>query len=71
MIGTFLYYACAVDCTILPTLNTLAEQQSSPTTDTETAITHFLYHASTNPSTIILYKSSDMILHIDSDASYP
>ena len=31
IIGTFLYYAHAVDCTMLPALNTLAEQQSSPT----------------------------------------
>ena len=27
IIGTFLCYACAVDCTMLPDLNTLAEQQ--------------------------------------------
>ena len=27
IIGTFLYYARTVDCTILPALNTLAEQQ--------------------------------------------
>ena len=27
IIGTFLYYSCAVYCTILPSLNTLAEQQ--------------------------------------------
>ena len=55
---------------MLPALNTLAEQQSSPTKNTEAAITHFLYYAATNPSAIIQYKVSDMILHIDSDASY-
>ena len=38
--------------------------------NTEAAITHFLDYAATNPSAIIQYKSSDMILHIDSDASY-
>ena len=27
IIGTFLYYARAVDCTIIPALNTLAEQK--------------------------------------------
>ena len=70
IIGTFLYYARAVDCTMLPALNTLAEQQSSPTKNTEAAITHFLDYAATNPSAIIHYKASDMILHIDSDASY-
>ena len=30
IIGTFLYCACAVKCTMLPAINTLAEQQSSP-----------------------------------------
>ena len=70
IIGTFLYYSCAVDCTVLPALNTLAEQQSSPTKNVEAAITHFLDYAATNPSAVIQYKASDMILHIDSDASY-
>ena len=41
-IVTFLYYARAVDCTMLLDLNALAEQQSSPTKNTEAAITHFL-----------------------------
>ena len=31
IIGTFFYYARAVDCTILPALNILAEKQSNPT----------------------------------------
>ena len=55
---------------MLPALNTLAEQQSSPTKNTEAAITHFLDYAATNPSAIIQYKASNMILQIDSDASY-
>ena len=55
---------------MLPDLNTLAEQQSSQTKYTEAAITHFLDYAATNPSAIVQYKASDMILHIDSDTSY-
>ena len=70
IIGTFLYYSRALDCTMIPALNTLTEQQSSPTKNTEDAITHFLDYAATNPSSIIQYKASDMIIHIDSDASY-
>ena len=69
IVGTFLYYACSVDFTMLPDLNTLSEQQSSPTKNTEAAITHFLDYVDTNPSTVIQYKSSSMIIHIDSDAS--
>ena len=69
IIGTFLYYARALDCTMLPALNILAKQQSSLTKNMEAAITHFIDYAATNPSAIIQYKASDMILHIDIDAS--
>ena len=55
---------------MLPALNTLAEQQSSPTKNMEAEITHFLDYSATNPSAIIQYKARNMILHIDSDASY-
>ena len=70
IIGTFLYYDRALECTILTDLNTLVEQQSSPTQNTVSEITHLLGYAATNPSSIIQYKSSYMILHIDSDSSY-
>ena len=69
-IGTFLYYARAVDCTMLPALNTLAEQQSSTTKNTEAETTNLLDYAATSLSATIQYKSSNMILHIDGDASY-
>ena len=59
-----------MDCTMLPTLNTLEEQQSNSTKITEATITHFLDYAAIDPSVIIQYKSRNMILHIDSDASY-
>ena len=53
IIGIFLYYSQAVYCTMLPALNTLAEQQSSPNTNTEAVITHFLDYSATNLSAII------------------
>ena len=55
---------------MLPALNTPAEQKSSPNKNTEAAITHLLHYAATNLAVIIQYKYSDMILHIDSDASF-
>ena len=55
---------------MLPALKTIAEQQSNPTQNTEAAITQFLDYAATNTDAIIQYKYSNMILHIDSDASY-
>ena len=55
---------------MLPALNTLADQQSCPTKHVEATITHFLEYSSINLSAFIQYKASNMILHIDSDASY-
>ena len=70
IIGTFLYYARDVDCTMIPDLNTLAEQHQNPTKNTESTITQFLDYASTNLSAVIQYTSRNMITYIDSDASY-
>ena len=56
--------------TMLPALNTIAEQQPNPINNTGAVITHFLDYAATNSSVIVQYKSSNMILHIDSDALY-
>ena len=67
---TLLYYSHAVDCTMLTSINTIVEEQANPTQNTESAITHFLDYAATNPSAIVQYKASDMLLHIGSDSSY-
>ena len=68
--GTLLYYARSVDCTILTDLKTIAEQQENSTQNTEAAIIHFLDYTATNTTTIVQYKAIDMILHIDSDTPY-
>ena len=47
----------------------IVEQHANLTKNTEAATKQFLDYVDTNPSTIIQYKSSNMILHIDSDAS--
>jgi Reverse transcriptase (RNA-dependent DNA polymerase) len=70
IVGTFLYYARAIDSTMLVTLGTLASQQTKATLKTEKAITQFLDYAATNPEASIRYYPSDMILNIHSDASY-
>ena len=70
IIGTFLYYAHAVYCTILLDIKTLEEQQSNPTKNIEAEITQFLEYSATNPSLIIQYKSGYIIFHINSDAAY-
>ena len=70
IIGTLLYYARAVDPTLLVALSTLATQQTNGTKQTMMDITHLLNYCATHPNAIIRYKRSDMILHVESDASY-
>eukprot|EP00804_Cyclotella_cryptica_P029058 CCRYP_005246-RA/>CCRYP_005246-RA protein AED:0.35 eAED:0.35 QI:0/-1/0/1/-1/1/1/0/391 len=70
VIGVFLYYTGAVDCTMLPALGSLATQQSAPTQNTMSKIHQFLDYATTHPDTMITYRASNMILPVHSDASY-
>jgi hypothetical protein len=65
IIGTLLYYARAVDCTMLVQL-----PQPPTTQATAKAITHLLNYAATHPDAVLSYQASDMILHVQSDASY-
>ncbi|KAL7474071.1 hypothetical protein ACHAW6_000066, partial [Cyclotella cf. meneghiniana] len=69
VIGVFLYYARAVDCTMLTALGSLTAQQASPTKNTLAKIHQFLY-ALSHPDAVITYQASDMVLEAHSDASY-
>ena len=44
--------------------------QSTPTQATKNKVHHRLDYLSTHPTFVVTYKASDMILHVDSDASY-
>jgi hypothetical protein len=68
--GTLLYYARAVDPTMLVALGTIAAQQSHGTAATADAIVQLLDYCATHPDSTIRYRASDMILRIHSDASY-
>jgi hypothetical protein len=70
IVGSFLYYGRAVNLTILKTLNSLARQQSKPTTTTLANTNHLLDYLATHPDTIIRYYPSDMLLQVHSGASY-
>ena len=70
VIGVFLFYARAIDSTMLPALGTLAALQTTATTTTMKAIVKFLDYAATHPDATVRFRKSNMILHIDSDASY-
>jgi hypothetical protein len=68
--GTLLYYARAVDPTLIIPINVLASEQSNATEVTAEKVIKLLNYCNTHPETKIRYHASDMILHIHSDASY-
>ena len=70
VIGTYLYYARAVDCTMLTALGTLATQQANPTENTMKNVKQFLDYASSHQDAMVTYRASDMVLAVHSDASY-
>ena len=68
--GNFLYYARAIDATMLLALGTIATQQSATTENTMHKVHQFLDYAETHPNAIITYRASNMIMAAHSDASY-
>jgi hypothetical protein len=63
-----LYYARAVDPTLIMPINVLASAQSKATEVTANKVIKLLNYCNTHPETKIRYHASDMILHIHSDA---
>jgi hypothetical protein len=70
ILGTLLYYARAVDPTLLVAIGSLAQQQAKPTVATMKGVVQLLDYCATHPNSVVRFRSSDMILHIESDASY-
>jgi hypothetical protein len=65
-----LYYARAVDPTLIMPINLLASEQTKATSDTADKVIKLLNYCNTHPETKIRYHASDMILYIFSDVSY-
>ena len=70
IVGTMLYYARSVNPTMIRAINEISRVQSRPTQDTEERARTLLNYAATYPNTILRYKASDMVLHVDSYAAY-
>mmetsp|Transcript_27287 Transcript_27287/g.38602 ORF Transcript_27287/g.38602 Transcript_27287/m.38602 type:complete len:96 (-) Transcript_27287:381-668(-) len=68
VLGTLLYYARAIDSTMLPAIRTLATQQSAPTAQTMEGIKQLLNYCASNPHAVVRYHASEMTLHVKSDA---
>jgi hypothetical protein len=70
VLGTLLYYAQAINCTMITSIGSIATQQANTTTATMKAITQLLNYCATHPEAVMCYYASNMILYIKSDASY-
>lgn len=70
IVGSLLYYARAVDNTILMAVNDLAAQQAHATVATEAHAHKLLNYLATHPNATVTFKPSDMTLQVHSDASY-
>ena len=66
----FLYYARAVDSTMLVELNALAYEQASPTKKTMEKVMNFLDYVASQEEAVITYHASDMVSECHSYASY-
>jgi hypothetical protein len=69
-VGCLLYYDRALDRTVLVVLSTLSSAQTKGTEATSEAMVQLLNYCITYPDAEVRYHSSDMVLHVSSDASY-
>ncbi len=70
MIGSILYYARAVDLTVLVALSTIASEQAKGTEKTMTKTKQLLDYLAMHPDVTVCFHASDRILNIHSDASF-
>jgi len=70
VVGSILYYARAVDITVLMALSFIAIEQSKCTTNTIEKAEQLLDYLATYPDATIRFQASDMIMIVHSDASY-
>ena len=70
MVSVFLYYARALDSTMLPALNQIGAQQAKPTQSIMRKVQRLMNHANTYSNAYVRFCASDMKLMIDLDAAY-
>ena len=64
-----MYYARAVDATMLVALSAIASDQSGPTAKTMAKTLRFLDYVATHPDAILTFSGSKMVLDVHSDVS--
>ncbi len=70
IVGSILYYARAVDMTVLMALSSIAVEQTKATEKTMSRCMQLLDYLARQSEAKVRFHASDMILNIHSDASY-
>ena len=70
IVGSILYYARAVDMTVLMALSSIATEQMKATKKTNSRCLQLLDYLASNIDAKVRFHASDMIMNIHSDASY-
>ena len=70
IVGSILYYAHAVDMTVLAALSTIAIDQTKATKQTMKRCIKLLDYLASNQNAKVRFHASDMVMNIHSDASY-
>ena len=70
VVGTSLYYARAVDTTIIVSLDSISEEQANITESTSKSVTQMLNFPVTHYEAITRYHTRGMILRIHSNTSF-
>ena len=69
-VGSFMFYARAVDGTMLTAVNHIASEMAAPTQQTDAMEQRLLAYSLEYPNNELVFTASDMILHMQTDASY-
>ena len=70
IVGSILYYARAIDMTVLAALSTIAIDQTKATERTMNRCIQLLDYLASNQNAKVRFYASDMVMNIHSDASY-
>jgi hypothetical protein len=70
VLGALLFYARAIDSTMLTAIGELATEQSQATTTTMTKLAQLLNYCASHPDAIVRFTARDMILAVESKALY-
>ena len=70
IVGSLHFYARGVDPTILPAVNLIASLQANPTQYVKDAAKRLLQYCARYLNNAIQFHACDMVLHVQSDASY-